>query len=209
MLEDYLRDDTDMGWRFRRPDAGPGGGADPYGPDPLPGDGGGPPAPVPAAGGGPVAAGPAAPGPGGPVFPSYPINPYGGFGDPAPEFDAPDFANPDPQALLNDPAYRFRLEEGQRALNASAAAKGVLHTGGTLRDLVDYGQNFASQEYNNFYNRALQAYDRDFQAAASEYESQYGPWALRAGQDFGAWEAWLDAQLRRQGLLNDATFGGF
>ena len=202
-LEDYLRDDTDMGYRFRRPGGDPAG--DQYGPDPTPEPSKGPPPPgaLPGGGGGGAPAGGGAP-----IYPTFQVNPYDGFGQPPPQFDAPEFSNPDPQALLNDPAYLFRMEQGQNALNASAAAQGTLHTGGTLRDLIDYGQNFASQEYGNAYNRALQAYDRQFQGALSEYESQYGPWALQAGQDFGAWQSWLDAQLRQRGLLNDAVLGG-
>jgi hypothetical protein len=52
-----------------------------------------------------------------------------------------------------DPGYEFRLGEGAKALERSAAAKGQLFSGGTLKDLTQYNQNFASNEFGNAYNR--------------------------------------------------------
>jgi hypothetical protein len=52
-----------------------------------------------------------------------------------------------------DPGYAFRLSEGQKALDASAAARGGLLSGNTLKGAIDYGQNAASQEYQNAFNR--------------------------------------------------------
>jgi hypothetical protein len=59
----------------------------------------------------------------------------------------------------------------------------VLRTGGTLKDLLEYGQRFGSQEYEGAYNRALGAYDRDFQAARSEYEPLFSQWQAETGAD--------------------------
>lgn len=64
-----------------------------------------------------------------------------------------DFSMADFQA---DPGYAFRLAEGQRALERSAAARGGLFGGGTLRALTRYGQEAGSQEYVNAYNRFQQ-----------------------------------------------------
>jgi hypothetical protein len=55
--------------------------------------------------------------------------------------------------FTKDPGYDFRLSEGNKALERSAAAKGGVQSGGTLKALTDYNQNFASNEYNNAYNR--------------------------------------------------------
>lgn len=52
-----------------------------------------------------------------------------------------------------DPGYQFRLDQGKTALERSAAARGGLLSGGTLKDLTDYSQGMASQEYGNAYNR--------------------------------------------------------
>lgn len=52
-----------------------------------------------------------------------------------------------------DPGYDFRMQEGMKALERSAAARGGLGSGGTLKALIRYGQDFASNEYQNAYNR--------------------------------------------------------
>ncbi len=57
------------------------------------------------------------------------------------------------QDIYNDPSYQFRLQQGQDAIESSAAAKGGLLSGATLKALQNYGQDMASQEYSNAYNR--------------------------------------------------------
>lgn len=52
-----------------------------------------------------------------------------------------------------DPGYQFRLNEGLKALNASAAGRGSRLGGGQMKALTRYGQDYASGEYNNAYNR--------------------------------------------------------
>jgi len=52
-----------------------------------------------------------------------------------------------------DPGYGFRLSEGQKALERSAAARGGLLSGNTGKALTSYGQQMGSQEYQNAYNR--------------------------------------------------------
>lgn len=52
-----------------------------------------------------------------------------------------------------DPGYAFRLSEGQKALERSAAARGGLLSGGTGKALQRFGQDYGSQEYNNAFNR--------------------------------------------------------
>jgi hypothetical protein len=52
-----------------------------------------------------------------------------------------------------EPGYQFRFEEGQRALDRGAAARGGLLSGGYGRKAIRYGQGFASNEYANVYNR--------------------------------------------------------
>lgn len=68
------------------------------------------------------------------------------------------FSAPTGVTEQNDPGYQFRLAQGQKALENSAAARGSLLTGGTAKALNDYAQGSASSEYGNVYNRALQSY---------------------------------------------------
>ena len=52
-----------------------------------------------------------------------------------------------------DPGSQFRLKEGRKGLESSAAARGNLLSGGTLKGIQRYGQDMASQEYTNAFNR--------------------------------------------------------
>ena len=52
-----------------------------------------------------------------------------------------------------DPGYGFRMSEGMKALDRSAASRGGLLSGATMKGAERYGQDLASQEYNNAYNR--------------------------------------------------------
>jgi hypothetical protein len=81
----------------------------------------------------------------------------GGIAAPAgaetdPEFGSlqEDFSLEDFQA---DPGFEFRLSEGQKALERSAAARGGLLSGGTLKELERFAQGTASQEFQSAFNR--------------------------------------------------------
>ena len=56
------------------------------------------------------------------------------------------------------PGYDFRKQEGIDAMDASAASRGRLQSGAQQRALTRYGQNVASQEYGNAFNRQAQTY---------------------------------------------------
>lgn len=55
--------------------------------------------------------------------------------------------------LQADPGYAFRMSEGQKAIERSAAARGGLDSGATMKALNNYAQNSASGEFQNAYNR--------------------------------------------------------
>jgi hypothetical protein len=63
---------------------------------------------------------------------------------------AKNFSMADYQA---DPGYAFRLSEGLNALDRTAAARGGMLSGAALKGATRYGQDMASQEYQNAYNR--------------------------------------------------------
>lgn len=66
-----------------------------------------------------------------------------------------------------DPGYQFRMQEGMKALERSAAARGGRMSGGTLKALTRYGQDFAANEYTNAYNRFNADRERTFNRLAS------------------------------------------
>jgi hypothetical protein len=119
-------------------------------------------------------------GPGGYRGYAGPMRPNYGFYTPAPEFnfDYEDFAYdpfqaPDPNGIFSDPSYQFRMDQGRKALEQSAAGKGVLRTGGTLKDILAYGQNMASQEYGNIFDRAHRTYDTNRRNAFENFTTNH------------------------------------
>jgi hypothetical protein len=55
--------------------------------------------------------------------------------------------------MLADPGYQFRMSEGLKALDRSASSRGDLLGGAALKAITRFGQNTASNEYQNAYNR--------------------------------------------------------
>lgn len=78
-----------------------------------------------------------------------------------------------------DPGYNFRMAEGMKALERSAAARGLLQSGGTLKGIQQYGQNLASDEYQNAFQRYLT--ERQAKLAPLEYQIGLGQ-AAASGQ---------------------------
>jgi len=70
-----------------------------------------------------------------------------------------------------DPGYNFRMAEGMKALERSAAARGLLQSGGTLKGIQQYGQNLASSEYENAFSRYL-----------TQREARMDPYRYLSGQ---------------------------
>lgn len=100
------------------------------------------------------------------------VSTYGKTFDGGPGFAAPTGVN-----AQNDPGYAFRLAEGQKALERSQAAKGTGTGGAALKEAARYGQDYASNEYGNVYNRALSQYQTNFGDKLSEYNTNYNTFA--------------------------------
>jgi hypothetical protein len=90
-----------------------------------------------------------------PVDPSLtdPMNPsYGDpqdsqFGSLTKPFDVEEFYN------YGDPGYAFQLQQGNQALQNSAAAGSGALSGAALKDLLKWNQDYAGGAYNDAFNR--------------------------------------------------------
>jgi hypothetical protein len=149
------------------------------------------PPPATGGGGGALPPGTSAPNAGGGGL----INPFPG-GDfvppgytPPPAFKTPTF-----DEAANDPGYQFAQQMGQQGVERSAAARGVLNTGGTLQDIAKWNQGLATQQYGDVYNRALGTYNQNYttqyldpyknayQSALQKYQTNYQSWLDRINQ---------------------------
>lgn len=106
-----------------------------------------------------------------------------GDGNTAPEFDyagqpmsyeayagkVPEFVAPTADTVRNDPGYQFRMEQGSRAIQGGAAAKGNLLSGKAQKELAEYGQGLASDEYDRAYNRGLTGWRAEMEGSREGY----------------------------------------
>jgi hypothetical protein len=114
-----------------------------------------------------------------------------------------------------DPGYAFRLSEGQKALDRSAAARGGLISGSALKAAGRYGQEMGSQEYQNAFNRyqtersaqlnPLQSLAGIGQSATNQVNAAGQNYATNAGNALGA-----AAQANASGYMGmaNAAAGG-
>jgi len=134
------------------------------------------------------------------------------FGKYARDFGAKDFET--------DAGYAFRLSEGMKALDRTAAARGGLLSGATLKGAQRFNQGLASQEYENAYNRyqtnranqlnPLMGYatgpGMSATAASSNAAQNFGAQTGQNLQDIGTARAsgYLGAANALSGALNSA-----
>ena len=95
-----------------------------------------------------------------------------------------------------DPGYAFRMSEGMKGLERSAAARGGLLSGAAMKGIQRFGQDLASQEYQNAFNRygierdrrlnPLQSLAGVGQTSTNQLASAGQNYATGAGQAIGA-----------------------
>ena len=81
-----------------------------------------------------------------------------------------------PQSITTLPGYQFRLNQGLDSINRNAAAKGYLGSGNRLMELMRYGQDYGSQEFDNEITRlmTLSGATGGSPAAAGQFLAQAG-----------------------------------
>lgn len=104
--------------------------------------------------------------------------------------------------------YQFRLGEGTRSVENSAAARGGLNSGATLKALTQYGQNFASNEFGNYLNQ-LQGVIQPGQQALSQNAQAGQNYANQTGNNnMNAANARSSAYGQQASALNGALQSG-
>lgn len=104
-----------------------------------------------------------------------------------------------------DPGYAFRMSEGMKAIERSAAAKGGLLSGSTLKGITRFGQDTASNEYTNAFNR----YQIERNARLNPLQSLMGLGQTSAGtltQNAGALGQGLGQAAVARGNANASSY---
>lgn len=135
----------------------------------------------------------------------------------APQYQQQQFRAPSWEEVQNDPGYQFRQKEGMGALMASAAARGMLGNGNTLRDISAWNQDLASQEYQNAYDRSANTFgintdERRFghnanvEGAQAEYAPRLVTWSARREDGQRAAELSYDRAWQREVYGRDDNY---
>ena len=103
------------------------------------------------------------------------------------------------QQFQQDPGYAFRMSEGMKALERSAAARGGLLSGAQMKGVQRYGQDLASQEYQNAFNR----YQAERQARLGPLQSLAGV-GQTATQQLGEYGGQTAARMGQAALSGGA-----
>jgi len=67
--------------------------------------------------------------------------------------NGPDAATKAMSNFQQSPGYGWSFDQGMRAVDAGAAAKGLLHSGAALKAEQTFGTGLADQEFGQYYNR--------------------------------------------------------
>ena len=82
------------------------------------------------------------------------------------------FKPPSLQDARNSPGYQFELGQGISAIQRSAAARGGLGSGSTLKGLESFGTGLADSTYGDVFNRSLATYGAGLQGYQAQLAGQ-------------------------------------
>ncbi len=91
------------------------------------------------------------------------------------------FTAPTAAQAAATPGYQFTLQQGQNAIQNSAAAQGNLLSGGTEAALDQYSQGLASTNYQQAFNNALTQYGTAYNTFQNNQANQFNRLASVAG----------------------------
>lgn len=118
-------------------------------------------------------------------------------------------------SFQESPGYQFMFDEGVRAIDRGASARGMLNSGSRLQALTRYGQGMANQEYGNWLSRlqSLAGVGQTATGQSASLASGAGAQGSSLIQGAGNNVASLiqqGGQAQAQGLVNSAsaTLGG-
>lgn len=135
--------------------------------------------------------------------PATPVGQTGTSGNiPGPDYSgigrAPTYATPDYSSFEESPGYQFRLQRGLDAVKANASARGLLGSTKTMKNINDFAEGQAADEYNAFYSRATAAADADYSRRLQAYDSSYN-------RQTSAYDAYANRLAAMAGVGQTAT----
>lgn len=122
-----------------------------------------------------------------------------------------DFYNRMMQGYEMSPEAKFQMQQGQDAMKNAASASGTLGSGDFSKQMMDYSQNLASRDRQNYFDRIMGIFNQGLSGQQGLVGTGYG-----AGTQMG--QNAMEAQRQRQQMLmqqamaqayqNQAQYGG-
>ena len=109
------------------------------------------------------------------------------------------------EQFQQDPGYAFRMSEGMKGIERSAAARGGLLSGATLKGIQRYGQDLGSQEYTNAFNR----YQTERNARLNPLQSLAGIGQTSTNQLVAGGQNYANAAGEAMGAAGQARASGY
>jgi hypothetical protein len=122
----------------------------------------------------------------------------------------------DPDSIKETGSYKFRVGQGQEALQRSLGAKGLLNSGNRLTELTKYGQDMGTQEYEAQFRRLSDLLGNYQNSADRRYGTDMGLLGGLAnggvGNTSAMWSAYTNPRvsgMNSQPIPQQTNSGGF
>lgn len=110
----------------------------------------------------------------------------------------------DPTSVASLPQYQFGFDQGTRAIDNSAAARGMDQSGRTLKDLTRFGQGYADQQYGNYLQQLMQGTQLGMNATGA----QTGVQAQGLQGQLGARQSAYNGAMQAAGTIGQGQVAG-
>lgn len=106
--------------------------------------------------------------------------------------------------LQSMPGYQFALTQGQQGVDRSMAARGLGQSGGEMKDIDQFSQGLAEQNYNNLFGQM-----RDLAGMGQNSAASLGPAGMNAATNAGEAGMWGATQFNQglMGGMNNLSYG--
>lgn len=115
------------------------------------------------------------------------------------------------QRFVHSPGYQYAVDEALRQVNRGSAARGLLESGRTQRDLLNTSQGMALQDYYNWWDRQAQNYENYQNRLAALASAGMGATGGQGAFNLGQNQAQVTTGMgtnRGSLLANQGSFGG-
>jgi hypothetical protein len=120
-----------------------------------------------------------------------------------------------PEGITKQPGYQFGMDQGTRALNSGAAARGMTYSGAAGKALTRYGQDYAGTKLDQSYNRLANIAGLGQVGSANNMnygnqvsQNQLGVGNARAGSSLYQGNAWQNTGNQLAAAYNRYGSGG-